>query len=508
MMLCVMVALACPLESFPGQLRREECEALLNKSVELLHQRKVIEAQRTLQGAERGCAAIPEVYATLALSYDLQSQHLKAQQAYRKAIALNPNIAQFHDNFGASYAASGNYAASVAEFEKALKIDPHDLAANLNLARYYLQQRAYPHAIGYFRAAGVQQSSSIGALMELTQAYFGAHNIPAARETAVRLSGLAGSDPKVHFSLGLLLAENGQYQMAADEFSAVPAAARDFAAYMNLGMVYSKLRKFKDARNAYESALQLNPSNPEPYLHIGMDAAAMGERAEAVNWIGQAHAEAPQREDISYAFAEALIQSGNYDQAGGVLSNALRLHPDSPGLIEAQGDLYLQQDQNEQAKQAYLRCLEINPLLPGARFSLAKAYLGLHQPQAARQQLEKVLQTQPENADANAQLARMAFDAGRLEEAERLIAKALQADPENRVANETLAEIEIREGRYSEAYGILKKLVKLDPKAPRFHYLLGRVLVRLGRPAEAEREFKLSQSSQNAAPAARPTVSN
>jgi Flp pilus assembly protein TadD len=308
--------------------------------------------------------------------------------------------------------------------------------------------------------------------------------------------------------LGLLLAENGQYEMAAEEFNAVPASDRDFAAYMNLGMVYSKLRKFEEARNAYQSALQLDPSNPEPYLHIGLGSAAMGQQAQAVNWIGQAHAMAPQREDITYAFAEALIQNASYDRADGILSQALQAHPHSPALLEAQGDLYLQQDQNEQAKQDYLKCLEISPRVAGARVSLAKAYLGLHQPQKAWKELEKVLQTQPHNPEANAQLGRMALDADGQEEALRMTSKALQADPDNRIANETLAEIRIREGRYSDAFDILHKLVKLDPKTPRYHYLLGRVLLKLGRTAEAQREFQLSQSSQNAPPAAHPMVPN
>jgi tetratricopeptide (TPR) repeat protein len=505
--ICVMIAMAGPLQAFQEQLQRGQCTSLLNQGAELLRQGKLRESQQVLENAEHGCANMPEVYATLALSYDLQSQHLKAQQAYRKAIALNPNIAAFHDNLGISFAASGNLPASVAEFEKALRIDPHDRAAKINLARHYLQQRKYHRAIDYFRTAGIPQSRDIVSLMDLTKTYFETHNIPAARETAARVSTLAGSDAKIHFSLGLLLAQNGQYKMAAEEFCAVPASERDFATYMNLGMTYSKLRQFQDAHNGYESALQLDPSSPEPYFHIGLDAATLGKNAQAVNWLSQAHALAPGREDVAYAYTEALIQSGNYDRASSVLSQALQLHALSPQLIEAQGDLYLQQDQSGQAKQAYLECLDINPHLLSARLSLAQAYLGLRQPQEARQQLEKVLHIQPENPVANAQLGRMAFDAGHQEEAQRMIETALKLDPDNRIANETLAEIKIRESDYSEAYTILQMLVKLNPEAPRFHYLLGRVLIKLGRPAEAQSEFQLSRSLQNAPAAARPMVS-
>ncbi|MDE3179947.1 MAG: tetratricopeptide repeat protein [Acidobacteriota bacterium] len=476
----------------------------MNKSTEFLRQRKTADAQRSLREAEHNCSSLPEFYATLALSYDLQDQHIKAQEAYRKAIAMNPHIAQFHDNLGISYASSGNSPASITQFERALQIDPHDVAANLNLASYYLRQHEYPRAIGHFQAAGIQHSSNIRALMGLTQAYLGTYNIAAARETATRLSRLAGSDSKVHFSLGLILAENRQYDLAAEEFEAIPATDRDFAAYMNLGMAYSKLRKFKKARDAYQSALELDPSSPDPYLHIGLDSAAMGEEAQAVNWIGQAHAETPEREDVAYAFAEALIDNASYDRAHLILSQALQAHPRSPALLEAQGDFYLHQDQPEKAKRAYLKCLEISPMAAGARVSLAKAYLELHQPETARQELENVLHAQPDNPDANARLGRMALDEGRQEDAQRMVSKALQADPVNRIANETLAEIRIREGRYSGAFRILQNLVKLDPNIPKYHYLLGRVLLKLGQAAKAQREFQRSQSLQNAPLAARP----
>lgn len=507
-LICVSMGAICSLEMFAASYPQTRCTSLLNQGRKLLKDRKLRKAQDTLEEAGRDCASMPDVYATLALSYDLQDEHRRAQQAYRKAIALNPNVAMFHDNLGLSYAASGDEATSIAEFEKALRIDPHDQTANLNLARYFLRHREFSRAVGYFRAAGVQQSTNLALLLDLTTAYFGANRISAARETAARVSTLAGSHAKVHFSLGLLLARNGQYELAAVQFVAVPSPERDFATYMDLGMVYSKLLQFQKARNAYESALQLNPSSPEPYLHIGLDAAARGEKAQAVNWISQAFAEASEREDVAYVYAEALIQSTNFDRARNVLIQALQIHPNSPELIKAQGDLYMQQNENGRAKQAYLRCLKINPHFLAAQLSLAQIYLRMRQPRAARRQLERVLQVQPKNPVANSELGRMDFDLGRQTEAQRMTETALKEDPNNRVANETLAEIEIRKGNYSKASTILERLVKLNPQTPRFHYLLGRVLVKLGRLKEAQREFETSRHLQNAPVAQRPMVSN
>jgi Flp pilus assembly protein TadD len=407
-MICLAVAVSCPLRVIPEQLERRQCTAAVREGADLIRRGELREAGQALEEASHECVDVPGFYATF---------------------------------------------------------------------------------------------------FELAKAYFEAHDVPAARRAAARVSTLAGSNPQVHFSLGLLLAQNGQYKMAAGEFTAVPASERDFATYMDLGMAYSKLLQFQHARDAYESALELNPSSAEPYLHLGLDAAAMGAISQAVNWLGQAYAEAREREDIAYAYIEALIQAGNYERADNILSEALHYRPRSPELVEAEGDLYLQQNQNGKAKEAYLKCLEMDPNFLRARLSLATAYSGMREPEAARQQLEKVLRIQPDNAQANAQLGRMALDAGRQEKAQQLTELALKADPENSIANETFAEINIREGNFSQAYTILQKLVKVNPRTPRFHYLLGRVLMKLRRPAEARREFQLSRTLQNAPAGAQSTIS-
>lgn len=398
-MICLAVAVSCPLRIIPEQLARRQCTAAVNEGAGLIRRGELREAGQALEAAGHQCVDAPEFYATF---------------------------------------------------------------------------------------------------IELANAYFEVHNVSAGRRAAARVSTLAGSNPKVHFSLGLLLAQNKQYEMAAEEFTAVPASDRDFATYMDLGMAYSKLLQFQHARDAYERALELDPSSAEPYLHLGLDAAATGRIAQAVNWLSQAYAEGPAREDITYAYTEALIQAGDYERAGNILSQALHYHPHSPELLEAEGDLYLQQNQDGAAERSYLKCLEVDPASLRARLSLATAYMGMRKPEAARQQLENALRIQPDNAEANAQLGRMALDAGRQEEARQLTGLALKADPDNTIANETFAEINIREGNYSEAYVIVQRLVKANPRTPRFHYLLGRVLSKLGRPAEARREFQLSRTLQNA----------
>jgi tetratricopeptide (TPR) repeat protein len=469
-----------------------DCRVQLEKAQELLAEQKAREAQELIVASTKMCPQDPQAYNLLGLSYDVQTHFPEAQQAYRRAIGLDPKVASFHDNLAVSYLRSGNSESGILEFQRALKVDPQNQTANLNLAAYSLNQKQFSRAIDYFRAAHTASLTDPTALLGMTEAYFGAGDARNGRLLATKLSSLKASDARIHFSLGLVLAEHGEYRMALEEFQAIPTSERDFATALNLGMAYSRLGKLAEARQSYEEAMRLDPSSPEPYLRMGLDAAG-SHTDEAIYWISEAYDRAPQRADVSYALAEQLIRARNYERAEGILSSALQQRGDDGALWEALGDLRSREKRLQDAMGAYSRCLKLSPARVSARLSLADVYRESGQVEQSRRELEKVLQHEPGNSMANAELARIALEASQQDDALRLAQRALAADANSLTANEVLAEILTRDNKLVRARSTLEKLVKLDPDNPRFHYLLSRVLSKLQLNQEAEGEFELSK---------------
>jgi tetratricopeptide (TPR) repeat protein len=470
-----------------------DCGAQIKDALAMLGQEKAREAEQLALAATKVCPKEPAAYNMLGMAYDSETRFQEGQTAYRQAISLDPKVAAFHDNLAVSYMRSGNQEEAVREFQTALKLDSRNKTANLNLGAYDLNQKAYRRAVDHFHAAEAETSGDPGALLGMIQAYFGAGEVSAGLRAAARLSAIAGSDPKVHFSLGLLLAEHGEYAMAVEEFEAIPVAEQDFAVALNLGMARSRLGQFKKARQDYEEALRLDPSSPEPCFRIGLDASASRNTSEAIYWISRAQDKATGRPDISYALAEELIRARNYERAHDLLSSALGSQPNDPMLLEALGDLCSRQNQVLDAIDAYLRCLNSDPQRVSARLSLARRYLDGGRAREAKTEFEKILQVQPDNPEANAGLGKIALEAGQRDAALQYAEKTLARDPDNLTANEDLAQISVRDGKLNEAQATLEKLVKLDPGNPRFHYLLSRVLSGLNRQQEAESEFELSK---------------
>jgi Flp pilus assembly protein TadD len=474
------------------------CAAALAKGRELLGQRQFQEAQMVLLAASRTCPSTPAIFDTLGLAYDFSNQFDKAQAAYKKAVALDPRNAGFRNHLAASLMRSGDASDSEAEFGRVLKIDPNNTLANLNLGSLLLKKKQFEQAIHCFQAARVEQSQDAVSLLELAEAYFGAEKTTAARRAALRIAEVAGADSRIHFTLGLLLAEHGEYAMAVGQFEAIPPGERDAAADLNLGMAYSRLGRFEQARQAYQNALRLDPTSPEPYLRLGLDAAAQAKHAAALDWLAEAHNKAPGRADIACALAKELIHAGNFERAQEVLSSARERHPQDPSVWETFGDLYLRQHRESEAQQAYHECLRLNPRSLSARLSLARINLELGQSAEARNELEQVLRHDPHDADANALLGRMALQTGQADAALPYTTRALTSDTANLTANEDFAQIMLQQGKPAEALPALQRLVKADPDNPRFHYLLGQVLGKLHRSQEAQNEFRLSERLQSA----------
>ena len=471
----------------------EDCAALIKKGEVLLNEQKIGEAQGAFLSATHLCQGSAQAHKFLGISYDQQGRFSEAQGAFQKSIALNPKDAGAHNDLAVSYLRSGRPDAAVKEFQNTLRLDPHNVSANGNLAAYYLSQKKYAQARECLLAAGADRSQDPLLLLELTEANFGAGRHHEAVATAARLSQVAGPNPQIRFSLGLVLAENREYKSALQEFSAIPESDRDAAVFMNLGNVYSKLGQFAEAKEGFTKAIRQDPSNPEPCLQIGLNSLETGNLDDALYWLGQAHDKGPGRTDVTQALAEALIQAERFDRARDLLMAAQEQTPRDPSILQGIGDLHFRLHEDQEALEAYRQCLEFDPHRVESRLALARLYERLNRTSEEKAEYGKVLEFDSQNPDAHAGLGHLALQAGSLDLAAKELQFALLQNPNGLQANEDLALVKLRQGAFGEARGLCEKLVALNPNNPSYHYELGQALLKLGRKEEAQREFTRSQ---------------
>lgn len=231
---------------------------------------------------------------SLALAYLGQQELGKARDAAREALKLDPNYQpalslleaidpsftppepqtttppepdqpveqqpaakprqETHYELGIAYQESEMYTEAVAEFQKAINLDPDFIAAHTNLGEIYLEMGQLDDAETAANAALRIDTNSEPARQLL-------NDIRRLRSTqSTQSSGHPSKDTNVkkHYERGEAFLNNKQYNEAAAAFKRAIKADPNFAdAHYGLGVAYLEIGGLDDAKIAAEEALRL-----------------------------------------------------------------------------------------------------------------------------------------------------------------------------------------------------------------------------------------------------------
>jgi tetratricopeptide (TPR) repeat protein len=205
---------------------------------------------------------------------------------------------------------------------------------------------------------------------------------------------------------------------------------------------------FQDAIRAYERALSVDPSAPEPRLAMGNLFLEKYNSVEA-----------------RPLFREVLAQDSTHPLA--LLGMARAEEFDGSGGASA----------------IARRALERNPNLVPARALLARSALGLEDMEGAREEARRALDINPRDGEALAVNAGIRFLADDTAGWEQARDRALEINPRNAALFATVAELAIQHRRYSDAVQLARRAVQLDDTYWPAWGTLGMNLLREGRMA-------------------------
>jgi len=361
----------------------------------------------------------------------------------------------FHQVAGYASELNGNFAAAADELQQAFALNP--------------QLSNQPTALLWF----------VQALLETNQ---------SARLKTFLSTRQGHLPPPLLFSLGTLFAKHRDYEQAIACLRQIPDESADDAVYFNLGLAYSHLRRFDDARKCYFQAIDKQPAHVDAYFRVGLDFAASGELRKAVPWLLRARDFAPARPDIAYALIEQLLPLQYLDTAGQIAGEALAANPRDPLLMVANGDLLLAQGKTAEAVGSYQSGLTVEPKLAAALVGLARVDAAQGNVAEAHKKLLAALSIEPDNPAVNHELGSIELEAGNWADAYRYLAKAWSADASNPMVALQLARGLQRLKRAGDALHLLLPLAPALRDSSAFHFELEQIYTQLGRTAEAQAE--------------------
>ncbi len=168
-------------------------------------------------------------------------------------------------------------------FEKAHRQNPQSLATCLQLAKCYLHQKQFDHAVGILEGAVDMDKDNVFPQMQmhLAQALFGQKKYSRALQHIQDFLGDKQDAAALNLA-GLCYYRLKDYEPAAQYFSRATEADNRVPAYfVNLGNCLKKIENFGDAKLAYRCALMLDQGDPR--ARAGLESVTLREAFQTLS---------------------------------------------------------------------------------------------------------------------------------------------------------------------------------------------------------------------------------
>ncbi len=319
----------------------------------------------------------------------------EAADAYRKAVQLDRNNAQWQYNLSLALAKLGDKDGEKGALEQALQLDPNLATAHNDLGLVYLSEDKMNEAEREFHSALEIDPKFAEAQSNLGVVY----NQQGKDSEAITLFRQATeSDPtyaRAFVNLGLLMARQGNLPAAKAQIQqALKVSPNDAGALSALGMVEGKMNDHQGSVQAFRQLVSLRPESSDAHLNLGI----------------------------------ALADQYDLKGALGEFSEAIRMAPDYAPAYFNKGRVLYDLDRRQEALPFLETACKLQPNYPSALYLLA---LVLGASPRATEVLDRLLTIDPENADAHYLLGQNLLRAGKTQEAIEHWETAVRLDPQN-----------------------------------------------------------------------------
>lgn len=363
-----------------------------------------------------------------------------------------------------------------------LKKNPGDVEAQLLRGRVHLAKRETQEAMAEFHKALKSEPKSASAHYHLALAQIQAGNIQQAKGELKEAATIASDFADATLLLAELNIRTGAFQPAIEDLENLlekqPKLAR---AYVLLGTAYLSKKEPVRAAETYRQFSLLAPSDPQGPYFVGIGLRAQGKTAEAKKAFEDALVLAPGFVDplaqlVSIALAEKA--SGT---ALDRVKKQIAMMPESAGLHDLLGRVYLARSEGRLAEAAFLKAIDLNPQLFDAYLALGSLYGRTQRYDEALAKLEQALAVNPKTPSVPMLIGVIHEQRGAIPQAQAAYEKALALNPRLAPAANNLAYI------YSEHSGDKEKALALAqtakevlPEDPRVSDTLGWILYKRG----------------------------
>jgi len=204
-----------------------------------------------------------------------------AQAECDEAVKLGNAGAAGHICLGRIEDGTGEHVAAVSEFQAALSLEPANEEAAIQLARAYENEGKITEAEATFQQVIQSHPNSRNSYNEAGRFYQRRNEYDKALQMYAKVIQIAPEWFGTYGNIGQIYDEMGQYEKAIDPLKKSIALRPTYAGYVNLGAAYYGLGKFAEAASAYQEAAKLSPQEYVIWGNLGAARYYSGAKDES-----------------------------------------------------------------------------------------------------------------------------------------------------------------------------------------------------------------------------------
>lgn len=417
---------------------------------------------------------------------DLQD-YSSAIEAFERALQLSPKSAKTRNNLANLYVTTGQFDSAEKEFRTVLRSDPANSDANYNLGVLLMSKGQSAAAIPHFERV---RPPNLPTRFNLVRAYLENKRIAEGLHLASLLAASSDNDPKVQFSLGVLLASEKQYKEAQLNLERADTLQPDtFEIIYDLGEVLLHNGESAKAESTLNRALNLKPDSVEAMNLLAQAYVDESRPLDALDLLIRAHRLSPENLDVILLMAKISMSEDYFEDAIPLLEGGERIAPRRADLTAALGESYFMSGKSNQAIEQFKKLVSIENSARSYSF-LGLSYRNMGRFDDAKRYFESGLKLDPHNSSCLFNLGYIAERSGDSQKAERLLKEALRSSPTYADALLELASLQSASGRFSEAEDLLRRYVQISSDPATGYYKLAMVERSLHETAAADRDLE------------------
>lgn len=393
-----------------------------------------------------------------------------AAAALQSALALQPNSARAYQSLGDTYAGAGQPDQAVLNYRKALEIDPQNLRLRLSLGEVLFQAKRHAEALTEAEAALSADPKNRYALELEGRALRELKQYDRAAQVADQALALDPGDLKASYLKVTIAEARRDFAAAATELESIMSRSRrsedpgdtannDRVFLVHLGYAYQQLSRYADAAAAFGRAKAVGGEPDAQLLGYEIEALVQDKSYDrALAAVREARGKFPQNADLATQEATVLREKGDLPGAFAIVEKLRKEQPKEIATLLEIADFYQRAKRYDDAVGVLKDALALDQRNIRTLFLLGATYEREKRHDDAEAAFRDALQVQPDQPAVLNYLGYMNADRGvRVEEALSLIERALALDPDNGAYLDSRGWALYRLSRFEQAEDSLRR---------------------------------------------------